>query len=157
MAATLDYHYSGGGANTDPADSLGGSISSEKVTAAALNNLFYDVEPPWIDGIESVQYVGINIKNRGDAAAENVVFYFVDTTNADSTLAVWEDTTGTQSIADQDTAPIGATFATPVAGSKLSLSDIASGASRRLWIRRSVVADADNINNDLGTMHTWYS
>ena len=157
MSATLDYYHSGGGSNSDPILSLGGSISSALISSTALNNLFMDVEPAWIDGIASVQYIGINIKNVGDAEAQDVVFYFIDTTNTDSTLAVWEDTTGTQSIADRDTAPVGATFTTPVLGAKLSLSNIASGASRRIWIRRTVVADADNINADLGTLHTWYS
>ena len=42
-AASLKLHLSGGAANADPAASLGGAMSSEVISASALNNLYDDV------------------------------------------------------------------------------------------------------------------
>ena len=159
MAATLEFFYSGGGSNSDPELSLGGSISSANISTTSLNNLFQDAEPPWTADQDSVQYVGINLKNTdGSYLARNVTFYFVDTPNVESTLAVWNDTTGTQSIPDQDTIPTGSpSWTTPLIGSKLSLGDLAAGASHRLWIRRTVIEGAVNIQNDTAVLNSWYS
>ena len=97
--------------------------------------------------------------SEGDAEAHHVQFYFTDTPNAESILAVWFDSTGTQSIVNETTEPTGAAgnWTTPLVGSKLSLSDLAAAGNHRLWIRRTVDQNADNLNEDTGTLHTWFS
>ena len=159
MASNCLFHHTGGAANSTPADSLGGVGSSEVLNATALNNLFDNVTPPEITGSNLVEYRAIDLSNDGDANAGNVQFYFTDTTNTESILAVWLDVTGTQSIANETTEPTGASgnWTTPLVGSKLALDDLAAAATHRLWIRRTVDQDADNINDDLGTLHAWFS
>lgn len=157
MAANLTFHYTGGAGNDDPDLSLGGTGSSELLDSTALNNLFDNVDPPEIDGVALVEYRAIDIVNDGDAEAHNIEFYLTDTPNAESTLAIWYDVTGTQSIVNETTEPIGASWSLPLVGSKLGFSDLAAAGTYRIWVRRTVDADADNINEDTGTLHVWFS
>jgi hypothetical protein len=159
MASDLKFHYTGGASNSDPDLSLGGTGSSVLLNTTALNNLFDNVQPDEIVSGALVEYRAIDIKNDGDAEARNVDFYFTDTPNAESILAVWYDSTGTQSIANETTEPTGAAgnWTTPLVGSKLSFSNLAVGGTYRLWIRRTVDQNADNLNDDTATLHTWFS
>lgn len=156
MSATLQLRLTGGASNSDPDASLGGVMSSSQLSATAMNNLFDDVDnAERVAG--DVEYRAIDIYNAGDAAA-TVVKAFMDaiTSNADTDLAFGLDS-GTQSIADEDTAPTSVTFANYTSASKLSISDIAAGSAQRLWIRRTVGAGAANDNNDLGTINVEYA
>lgn len=159
MASNLFFHYTGGAANDDPDLSLGGDGSSERLDTTALNNLFDNVDPDEIESGALTEYRAIDLYNEGDAEAHNIQFYFTDTPNGESILAVWLDTTGTQSIVNETTEPTGASgnWTTPLVGSKLSLNDLAAAATHRLWIQRIVDQDADNINEDTATLHTWFS
>ena len=159
MSSVLEYRLTGGAANADPDASLGGDMSSEKLSATALNNLFDNVLPTDIESGAHVTYRAIELYNNGDATAKHIEFYFVDTTNSESIVAVWLDVTGTQTIVDDETEPTGASgnWTTPLVGSKLSLGDLAAAAGHRLWIRRTVDQDADNLNDDLAELHTWAS
>jgi len=159
MAAVIQYYLTGGVGNSNPDDSLGGDTSSTEVSSTALNNLFDNVLPTDIDVSNYVTYRAIAIKNTGDALAKHVEFFFTDTTNSESIVAVWYDSTGTQTIADDETEPVGASgnWTTPLIGSKLAFSNLAAGAEYRIWIRRTVDQDATNLNDDLATLHTWAS
>jgi hypothetical protein len=159
MASNLLFHYTGGASNSDPDLSLGGDGSSEVLSATALNNLFDNVAPPEIETGDRTEYRAIDLKNDGDAESQNSEFFFTDTPNAESIVAVWLDSTGTQSIVNETTEPTGASgnWTTPLIGSKLSLDNVAVGATHRLWIRRIVDQDADNINEDTATLHAWFS
>jgi hypothetical protein len=159
MASNLLFHYTGGASNSDPDLSLGGTGSSEALSATALNNLFDNVTPPEIETGDLTEYRAIDLNNVGDAQAKNVQFYFTDTDNVESIVAVWLDVTGTQSIANETTEPTGASgnWTTPLVGSKLALDDLNPGVTHRLWIRRIVDQDADNINEDTAILHAWFS
>ena len=157
MASDLTFHYTGGAANDDPDLSLGGTGSSELLNTTALNNLFDNVNPDEIDTAPLVEYRAIDIVNDGDAEAHHIEFYFTDTPNVESIVACWFDATGTQSIADEDTEPIGASWTTPLYASKLAFSDLAAAGTYRLWIRRTIDQDADNLNADTATLHIWFS
>ena len=159
MASVITYKLTGGAANADPDASLGGDTSSESISGTAINNLFDNVEPPEIELGALTEYRAIAMKNTGDAIAKHVEFYFTDTPNAESIVAVWYDAVGTQSVASETTSPVGAdgNWTTPLVGSKLAFSDLAAGAEYRLWIRRIVDQDAENLNDDTATLHTWAS
>jgi hypothetical protein len=157
MAANLTFHLTGGASNADPDLSLGGVGSSVLLSGTALNNLFDNVLPPEIDGVAYVDYRAIDIVNDGDAEAHNIEFYLTDTPNSESTLAIWYDSTGTQSIVDEDTEPVGASWSLPLVGSKLAFSNLAAAGTYRIWVRRTIDADADNLNADTGTLHVWFS
>lgn len=159
MASELFFHHTGGAANADPDLSLGGTGSSERLSGTALNNLFDNVNPDEIVSGDRVEYRAIDLFNEGDDLARNVEFYFTDTPNAESILAVWFDTVGTQSIANETTEPTGAAgnWTTPLVGSKLGLYNVVAGETNRLWIRRTVSQGADNILDDTGILHAWFS
>ena len=159
MASNCFFHYTGGAANDDPDLSLGGTGSSELLDTTALNNLFENVTPLETETGDHVDYKAIDLSNDGDALARNVSFYFTDTPNSESIVAVWYDSTGTQSIANDLTEPTGASgnWTTPLVGSQLSLGNLAVGATHRLWIRRTVDQSADNLNDDTAILHAWFS
>jgi hypothetical protein len=159
MASEIFYHLTGGAANADPDLSLGGDTSSEVLSSTALNNLFDNVAPDEIESADLVEYRAIEIQNDGDALAKHIQFYLTDTPNAESLMAVWYDSTGTQSIVNETTEPTGASgnWSLPLVGSKMSLGDLAAGAGHRMWIRRTVDQDAVNINEDTAILHTWAS
>lgn len=157
MAASLFFHLTGGAANADPDLSLGGTGSSVRLSITALNNLFDSVNPDEIAGVALVEYRAIDLVNEGDAEARNVQFYLTDTPNIESRLDTWYDSTGTQSIPDESTEPAGASWTQPLAGAKESLGNLAVAGTHRIWVRRTVDANATNINDDTGTFHTWFS
>ena len=159
MASNLLFHLTGGAANSDPDLSLGGDGSSEVLSAPALNNLFDNIDPDEIVSGDRVEYRAIDISNDGDAEAHNIEFYFTDTPNAESIVAVWYDSVGTQSIVNETTEPTGAAgnWTTPLVGSKLGFSDLTAAGTYRIWIRRIVDQSADNINEDTSTLHVWFS
>ena len=157
MAATLEYRLTGGASNADPDASLGGVGSSEQVPSTAINNLFDNVYPTEIISDDLTEYRAFDIYNSGDAEATSVEFYLTDTVSSESLLSVWYDSTGTQTIANEGIEPSGASWSEPEVGSKLSLPNLAAGASHRIWIRRVQDQLSTNVSNDLGTLHTWYA
>jgi hypothetical protein len=160
MASNLFFHLTGGASNADPGLSLGGTGSDQRISQTALNNLFDNVTPAEVSGGSHVEYRALDLLNEGDATALNVEFFFIDTPNAESSLAVWLDTTGTQSIDPDTDEPVGAAgnWTTPLIGSKLSLSNLgAITYAHRLWIRRTIVQDAENLHLDTGTINAWFS
>jgi hypothetical protein len=157
MASSLEYRYTGGAGNTDPDASLGGTGSSEIITTPSENNIFDNINPPEIESGDRVEYRAIDIYNDGDAAAENVQFYLTDTPNVESTLATWYESSPGQTIANETTEPIGASWSQPLVGSKLSLNNLAAAARHRIWIRRTIDQGATNISSDEAILHTWFS
>lgn len=163
MAATLEIRLTGGPDNTDPDASLGGAMSSVTMETSGVNNLFDNVTPQEaVNGDE--EYRAIDIYNSGDATAQSVAVYISEETSSNSTyLDFYNDGTthdGSDqgdAIADEDTEPTGATWSHNLSDSKLSLPDIPVSEATRLWIRRTVVAGADNTTNDNGTFTTEYA
>ena len=156
MAATLELRLTGGASNTDPDASLGGVSSTTAISSTALNNLFANVSAADRSG-GSVKYRALSIYNSGDASATSVTAYMSTiTSSTDSDLAFGLDST-TGTIADEDTAPSGVSFANYTSSSKLSISDIASSGAQRIWIRRTTQASATNTSEDLGTIAVDYA
>ena len=157
MASNCVFTLTGGASNTDPNASLGGVGSSQELSATALHNLFYSVPPPDTVGGADVKYRAIDILNNGDATAKLVEFYVIDTTNSESAISIWYESSPGQSIADEDTEPIGASWSQPLAGSRQSISDIAAAGRARIWIRRTVDQNADNLTDDTAYLYVWFS
>lgn len=163
MAATLEYRYTGGAANSDPDASLGGAMSSETLSATALNNLFDNVSPAEASAGDT-EYRAIDVYNSGDAEAQSVDIYMSsETSSTDSELGFYNDgathdgTDQGDAIADESTEPAGASWAHYTSASKLSLPNIPAGEATRLWIRRVISASAGNTNNDSGTIAVDYA
>lgn len=151
MAASLEFRLTGGAANSDPDASLGGDMSSTEISGTALNNLFDDVDETEASAGD-IEYRAIDIYNSGDANAEDVTLWIDDETDSgDTQIDVGLDA-GTQSIANEDTAPSSPTitFSHPTSeGSPLSIGMIANGSAQRVWVRRTVGSSAGNHANDL--------
>jgi hypothetical protein len=139
VSGDLKFYLTGGAANADPALSLGGVISSVLFTDATLQNLFANVSPA--DALAGcTHYRALSFKNTSALTAYGAVVYIsLETTSVDTTVAIAYDSTGTQSIVNEDTAPTGVSFSTPLSlGAGIALGDVAASGVRRIWFRRIV-------------------
>jgi len=143
IAANLAFYLTGGAGNALPAASLGGDISNTAFTDNTLQNLFANVTPAEaLAG--SVKYRALSFKNLAAETAYAVVIYISqETTSADTTVAIAFDATGTQSVVDEDTAPVGLSFSTPLSlAAGIALGDVAASGVARVWFRRTTSAGA---------------
>lgn len=139
VAGDLRLYLTGGAGNANPALSLGGVISTTAFTDATLANLFDNVSPA--DALAGcTHYRALSFKNASAEIAYGAVVYISqETTSADTTVEIAYDSTGTQSIVDEDTAPVGLSFSTPLSlGAGIALGDVAAAGVRRLWFKRIV-------------------
>lgn len=151
VAGDLKLYLTGGAANADPAASLGGDTSSVLFTDNTLDKLFASVGPAEaLAG--SVKYRALTFKNTSAQTAYGALVYISqETSSGDTTVAIAYDATGTQSVANEDTAPIGLSFSTPLSlATAIALGDIASNGTVRIWFRRTVTAAAAAAAADTG-------
>ena len=147
VAADIDYHLSGGAANSDVNASLGGARSSVELVDNTDNNLFDDVS-----GDEHTagrtEYRCIYVKNsHGSLTLSGAkVWRSSHSPGSDTTVAIGVGTAavnGTeQTVANETTAPSGVTFSTAATdrSSGLALGDLPAGQHKAVWIRRVVTA-----------------
>jgi hypothetical protein len=154
MAAAPIWRLSGGAANTDPTASLGGIMST---STAAGSNLFDNVT-----GDESAagdtEYRGVYVLNNGNVDLQSAVVWIqTNTPDPDTAVAIalaGEGANATmETVANENTAPVGETFTSPTnkAGG-LSIGTLAAGQRYGVWIRRTVNAGAVAYNNDTFTL-----
>lgn len=135
---TIALKFSGGAANSDPAASIGGAISSVDATGAlfALSHLQFQL------GVQLYRCVYVSTSLAKDALK---VWIHSDTPATETTIALgWGaatvNTTET-AIADQTTAPAGVSFSSPYNSVDApSGGDFAAADYRALWIRYTAVA-----------------
>lgn len=129
--------------NSTPALSLGGSAGGSQISEA-LHGLFDSVSP--IEATAGdVEYRAIDVKNTSvaDTLYGAVAYILSQTSSPDDAVDIAFDATGTQTIADETTAPIGLTFSAPTsAATGIALGDMAPAATKRLWLRRTITAGA---------------
>lgn len=146
VAADIDFHLSGGGANSDPDASLGGAISTTQIVDASLHNLF-DIVSSAETTAGDTEYRCIYIKNNhGSLTLQNAVIQIqTDTPSTDTDIEIALGTSavnGTeQTVADESTAPTGVTWETN-AGTDLAIGDIPAGQHKAVWLKRVVSAAA---------------
>jgi len=155
-ATDIKFYLTGGAANSNVNASLGGTTSSVEITTAVLNNLFDNISAAEALAGDN-EYRAIAVKNThatdtlysakiwGDGSVEGSGYTYLN-------LAV---DSGTQSVADESTAPSAPSLSFdvyPVEGNSLSLGDIAAGAQKRIWIKRSCNAAAAAYSADLVTL-----
>lgn len=149
----IQFRLSGGPANADPNESLGGVISANAI-GVGLHNLFDQVS-----GAESaagdVEYRCFYVRNgHGALTLQGAkVFVLAESPSADTNEEIGLGTSavnGTeQTVADEGTAPSGVTFAEANGeGAGLTIGDLAPGAHKAVWIRRTVTAGAAARNDD---------
>jgi len=141
-AGDLKLYLTGGAANADPLLSLGGVISSVQFTDNTLDKLFASIGPAEA-AAGSVKYRALSFKNTNATltAYAAAIFIAQETTSVGTTVALAFDSTGTQSIVNEDTAPTGLTFTTPLSlATAIALGNVAASGVARVWFRRTTTA-----------------
>lgn len=143
ISTDIQYRLSGGSSNSDPAASLGGVKSS-----TAASNYFDDVSSAEASAGDT-EYRCIYVhNNHGTLSLIGAkVFIQTNTPSSDTDVAIGLGSSainGTeQTVADESTAPTGVSFSAPTTyAAGLSIGDLAAGAHKAVWVRRTVNAGA---------------
>jgi hypothetical protein len=153
-SSEIKVYLSGGVGNTDPNSALGGAISTTEMTDDSLHNLFAKVGAAEA-AAGSIKYRGIYVKNtNGTLTYESALAYISSqTTSPDTSIKIAVADEGQnatiQTIANEDTAPVGEVFSTAAGvGNGLSLSNMAAGTYIGIWVERTVTAGASAFGAD---------
>ena len=148
-SADIKYYLSGGAGNADPALSLGGARSNTEITSAQLANLFGNVGYQEAQS-GSVKYRCFYVRNESatHVLQDPGLFITQETPSPDTVTDYGLGTAGIngteQTVADEDTAPVGVTFSHPLDdASKIGYGgDLTPDDFVPLWVRRTVSATA---------------
>lgn len=143
LSTDIKYYLTPNG-NSTPADSLGGAGYGDEI-GSSVHDIFAAVSAVEATA-GSVKYRAIGVKNTNatDTLSDAVLYISTETSSVDDTIAVAYDA-GTQSVADEDTAPSSPvlSFSAPTTkATGIALGDIAAGVLKRIWLRRTVTAGA---------------
>jgi hypothetical protein len=145
----IKYRLSGGAANANPATSLGGALSTTDTPVGFFNQVSSTEAQTG-----SVKYRCEYVKNENGTLTLTGahVWVPVDTVSADTKIDIGLGTSaigGTeQTIANESTAPSGVTFVPATTeGAALTIGDLAPGATKAIWLRRTVNAGAASSND----------
>lgn len=146
MAASIAFRLSGGAANTDPAASIGGAMSS---TAVSANTLFDTVTAAEASSGDT-EYRKIFVYNNGDKNLTNVRIWISDQP-AQGVLGIALDGAGKNAdgdtVANENTAPSGEVFddtTDPIANA-IVMPDLNVGDRHAVWIRRTISASTPGV------------
>lgn len=156
----IQYFLSGGAGNTDPNLSLGGAVSTTRfIGNPGRANLFEDVsESESAQG--STKYRCLYLKNNHATIIMQNTKFFVNTNtqSIDDTISIGIGTSVLngieQTIADENTAPIGVVFSAPTTNETgLNLNSILPGETQALWFQRIVSGPVSNTY--FGELFVW--
>ena len=143
VSTDIQYRLSGGASNSDPALSLGGVKSS-----TAASNYFDDVSSAEASAGDTEYRCVYVHNNHGTLSLIGAkVFIQANTPSSDTDVAIGLGSSainGTeQTVADESTAPTGVSFSAPTTfAGGLAIGDLAAGAHKAVWVRRTVNAGA---------------
>ena len=155
LSTDVKYYLSGGVNNTNPNLSLGGVRSNTEVSGS-LHGLF-DVVSPEEASAGDVEYRFIWAKNNNVTETLYNAFLYIsaETTSSDTNVALAYDSVGTQTIANENTAPSSPALTFSTATTKLtgiSLGDLAPGVAKMICLRWTVIAGALKLDVDAGAL-----
>lgn len=143
VSTDIQYLLSGGASNSNPATSLGGVKSS-----TAASNYFDDVSSAEASAGDTEYRCVYVHNNHGTLSLIGAkVFIQTNTPSSDTDVAIGLGSSainGTeQTVADESTAPTGVSFSAPTTfAGGLAIGDLAAGAHKAVWVRRTVNAGA---------------
>ena len=148
VANDLKFYLTGGATNTDPLLSLGGTISSTQMSQSL--DAFFDAVTSAEALAGDVEYRGVRLKNTAAETAYNVVLYISSqTSSANTDYALAYDSVGTQTIANESTAPTGVTFSAPSSyATGISIGNMTAGSTVLIWFKYTVTAGAASTASD---------
>lgn len=143
VPSDITLRLSGGASNTDPNSALGGAISGTEVVNNVINNLWDNIGPAEAEGGES-EYRCVYIRNAHGTHSMDAteIWVSLDTPAADD-IEIGLGTSainGTeQTIADENTAPIGVTFShADGEENAILVGNIPPEQHAAIWIKRTV-------------------
>lgn len=149
ISTDLKYRLSGGAANSDPNASIGGAISSNDAPASIFDNVLSSEA-----SAGDIEYRCVYLRNNHGSltALALKVWIQANTVPTDTQVAIGLGAAAVSAtetaVANENTAPAGVVFTEPSSeGTALSVGDLAAGAYKALWIRRTITAGAAG-NND---------
>lgn len=156
LSTDLLARLSGGASNTDPDLSLGGVMSTTTVLSptVAEENLFNNVGAAEASAGSTKYRALYLLNNHGSLTLENTVIWIpTQTPSTDTIIAIalaGEGLNATmETVANEDTAPVGESFTSPATkGAGLSMGNVPFSQRFGFWIRRIVSASASAFNND---------
>jgi hypothetical protein len=140
VAGDIHTLLSGGSANSDPNAALGGIISSVAIVDNTINNLFAAALSAEADA-GSIKYRAFFVKNTHATLTYTTPKLYISSNTSSATTSVTvalADETGSpiETIANENTAPVGPTFVTAVDyANGISLGSLAPGASKGVWVK----------------------
>ena len=143
ISTDIQYRLSGGASNSDTALSLGGVKSS-----TAASNYFDDVSSTEASAGDTEYRCVYVHNNHGTLSLIGAkVFIQTNTPSSDTDVAIGLGSSainGTeQTVANESTAPTGVSFSAPTTfAGGLAIGDLAAGAHKAVWVRRTVNAGA---------------
>lgn len=147
----IEHRYSGGAANTDPDLSLGGAMSTApggEIVDDTLNNDMDDITSAEAAAGITI-YHGYYYKNDHSTLTYIGPKMWIESqtsspdTSVEIAMADEAKNTAIETIADEETAPVGPTFSTPLNyAAGLSIGDLNPGDYRGHWVKYIVDADA---------------
>jgi hypothetical protein len=161
VAADIQFKLSGGAANVDPLNSLGGAISTAGggvIVDNTLNNLFPNVTGPQSSSGSTHFRCIYLFNNHATLTFTNAKIWIAQLTasgddevdigldpaaiGSDSAINVTETPTGTS-------APGGVTFSRPITeGGAITVGDIPAQSKKAFWVKRTVNAGANAYTNN---------
>lgn len=152
----ISTYLTGGAANADPNLSLGGAKSSVEWTGGTLHDLFDKITGDENAASED-EYRCIVVQNDHATLTAELVGVYIDSQTAGGAtlaLAVADEAKNVapESVADEDTAPVGPVFSAPTTpATALQLGDLGPGEWRAIWLQRTT-ADTGALDDDGATI-----
>ena len=151
MVESTDVHryYSGGAANTNPLQSIGGARSNTEVDGSVLLDTVTGTESAAGD----TEYRCVFFRNEhGSGTMVNCELFFNgNTTTPSNVLALGLDPAGKNNnattIANENTAPSGVTFENPTSANAIDVPDLGPDEFIAVWIRRTIASGQVAVNN----------
>lgn len=142
LNSEIKYYLSGGAGNSNPNASLGGVISTTELGS----NGFDDVSSAEATA-GTVEYRCVYVKNTNSTLTLIGAKVYLSantpsaTTNVDIGLGTSAVNGTEQTVANESTAPSGVSFSAPANfAAGLTIGDLAPGATKAIWMRRTVNA-----------------
>lgn len=146
MPASVAFRLSGGAANTNHANSLGGAMS----TTAASSNALFDTVTAGEASAGDTEYRCFYVFNDGDQVLDSCRVWISDQpTQGTYALALGgEGLNGTaETVANENTAPVGESFSSPITAlTGLECGPLNPGDRRPVWARRVIGAATPGIS-----------
>jgi hypothetical protein len=154
----IQYRLSGGSANNNPDNSLGGAISSVSIVNASFENMFDSISNAEAT-VGDIEYRCFYVRNDNetDELTSPVIWIASNTVSSNDEIDIGLGTSavnGTEQIVgSESTAPAGVTFSHPTSlATGLALGTLDAGDHKAFWIRRTVSVSAAQFENNSFTL-----